>query len=213
MSVDQIVSEAARRACAEPIYAEPGRPEAQLVRALHERLSEDDRVGVPRMECRFVLSGWTRSPGGVDLSVGLADRASSLIIEAKVGKPEEAIWDIIKLADILALDPTVIAAYLIYDAAARTWTKTDEATTLFTERDRVISVWELIEGARADWAWLLKGGRGIRPVACVGAVRLARVASCPLQAHEGHELRVWRVWPDTSAKRQRFDKDGWPSND
>jgi hypothetical protein len=115
-STDVIVCTAAERAADDEIYSEPRRLEAQLVGALHRQLEHNRGVGTPRTECRFALPGWTRPPGGVDLSVSLARDTGSLVIEAKVGKPDEAIWDVIKLADILALDRTIIAAYLVYDA-------------------------------------------------------------------------------------------------
>jgi hypothetical protein len=211
MLADAIVWAAVERASGGVIYAEPKRPEAQLVRALYRELAADERVGTPRTECGFVLSGWTRPPGGVDLSAGFTD-GGSCVIEAKVGKPEEAIWDIIKLADILALDVTITAAYLIYDATSKTWAKTDRATSLFTEPEQLHTVRELIESSRPDWEWLLKGGRGIRPITCVAAIRIAHIGSRRLSAHEGHELRVLRVVPDVSSSLQRFDTEGWPTD-
>jgi hypothetical protein len=165
-------------------------------------------LDVPRMECRFPLRNWTRPPGGVDLSVRSRDGSISLLIEAKVEKPDEAIWDIIKLADICMLDRSVTDAYLAYAASTSVWTRADGRSPLLSGQERSWTVREMIKDANADWAWLLKAGRGIRPVASVGKVRLTGIGVYPLR-DAAQELRLIKVHPEGRTKQQ-FDDTGEP---
>jgi hypothetical protein len=206
---DEVVRRAVERACQGVVYELPSRREAQLVKALLRQLTTDERVASIRTECRFPLTEWTRPPGGVDISAELEPQGT-IVIETKVDKPEEAIWDVIKLADILTLDSHVTAAYLVYDATTKVWSKADLTSNLFGNAERALSAHQLIENAREDWAWLLKGGRGIRPVSCTGAVSLERICISALRAHEGHQLRALLVSADPAVPRQRFDDEGWP---
>jgi len=206
---DDIVLAATRRASVGPVYRDGKILESHLVDVLCQALREDERVGVPRRECRFALTGWTRPPGGVDLSASF--QGGSLLIEAKVGDTWEALWDVIKLVDILVLDPTVTAAYLAYDAPVKTWARTDTRTSLFAAPVQTRLVRDLIEESSADWSSLIATARGIRPEATVGGVRVARIGSFPLSEHAGHELRVLSVAPDTEAGEQVYNEDGWPT--
>jgi hypothetical protein len=205
---DEIALAAAKRACAQPIFHVEKRREAQLVAALCRALKGVRSLDVPRMECRFPLTNWTRPPGGVDLSVRSRDGSISLLIETKVGKPEEAIWDIIKLADIRVLDRSVTDTYLVYTASTKVWTRADNRSPLLSDRERLWTVREMIGHADADWAWLLKGGRGIRPMASVGKVRLTTIGAYPMK-DAGQELRLIKVRPEGRTKQQ-FDAKGAP---
>ena len=69
-------------------------------------------------EPRYALRGWTRRPGGMDLAFDWGPRRAPL--ECKVDKPDEALWDALKLADILC-EYDVEAAYLLYDATDVIW--------------------------------------------------------------------------------------------
>lgn len=213
MPADSILLAAAKRASANAIFEDGIKREARLVQALCEAMMKDRSLDVPRTECRFPLSNWTRAPGGVDLSVRARDGKTSLLVETKVGKPEEAIWDIIKLADICVLDKSVTDVYLAYAADKKAWAKADKRTALLAAVDRSWDVRGMIEhneGSESDWRWLLKGGKGIRPEISISRVRLTRVGTCAM-ADLDHELRLIKVRPVGRGK-QHFDDEGHPTS-
>ena len=187
-------------------YQPAGRPEAHLVAVVRDALRAQDGVNeVTEVEPRYPLAGWTRSPGGVDLAVD-DDAGRRALIECKVDKPDESLWDAIKLADVL-YDHRVDAAFLLYDAADAIWTAAPGAE-LFTSRATRWRVSELIGRWPRAWGDALYGGRGIRPHESVAELHVAPVAAVALAA--GRTACLVRVAPALSRERQQFDDDGWP---
>jgi hypothetical protein len=129
-------------------------------------------------------------------------------MEMKVGKPDESIWDAIKLADVQAYAPTVRAGYLISDAK---WNDGAEGSSLFVRLPtRTKSCRELIAESPAAWAGTMVGGNGIRPRTSVGAVELTWVWQAALARHPGRRLIAVRVRPDSAACRETYDAEGFP---
>jgi hypothetical protein len=94
-----------------------------------------------------------------------ADGSGRLLGEAKVDKPDEALWDALKLADISRIVPGIHGAYLIYAAKEQRWTPGIDGAALFlTGSTRAWGAREMIERWPRAWAGLLRGGRGIRPL-------------------------------------------------
>src|SRR4051812_41389511 len=183
-------------------YAPAARPEAHLVAVV--RASLRDSVTVVAGEPRYQLHGWTRRPGGVDLAF---DRgARRVLIECKVDKPDEALWDALKLADILCQHDAE-AAYLLYDASDAIWCNHPVAP-LFTGTARRWHFCDLIARWPKAWGDLLYGGRGIRPRESVAEVNVEPTASVALTT--GRTARLMRITPVPSDHHQQFDDDGWP---
>jgi hypothetical protein len=183
-------------------YSPAARPEAHLVAVVRDALG--DATAVVAGEPRYELPGWTRRPGGVDLAFDYAGRR--VLVECKVDKPDEALWDALKLADILR-EHDIAAAYLLYDATDVIWRKHPVAP-LFTEPKRRWTVRDLIARWPKAWGDLLYGGRGIRPresTAAFDGEPAATVALTPART-----ARLLRIKPAPSRQRQHFDHDGWP---
>jgi hypothetical protein len=207
-AVDNVITNAVHDAIAAPMDLSGRRPEAALVGAIaHADSLRRRRASVTR-EARYQkLSGWTRQPGGVDLALdGVA--AGRVLIEMKVGKPYEALWDALKLCDILnAEDRTT--AYLIYAGTARTWRQEVEGADLFLTGG-MWRVLDLIARWPRAWASLLEGGKGIRPRRGVGAITITPVSWIVMHDVAGHSVQIARVAPVVDAPRQEYDDDGWP---
>src|SRR5690242_14659956 len=115
-AVDDIVALAVHSAARRLEYRPGARPEGRLVTATRTALAADPRVRLIDGTPVYKLPHWTRPPGGVDIVFELADGTGRAGCEMKVGKPDESIWDAIKLADVQAYEPRVRAGYLISDA-------------------------------------------------------------------------------------------------
>lgn len=205
-TTDDLIVRAVTAAAASPVYVRQARPEAQLVHAIAIAMWH---AGVRDMEFEkvFPLLGWSRPPGGVDL-MGTSESGETFACEMKVGKPDESLWDAIKLADIQELDPQVRAGYLISDAL---WGQGADGTGLFDEpRARDVVCREAISAWPAAWDWALEGAKGIRPHTSVGAIHVAPLADIAMTAHPGRRLVAVRVTPVQGAPAQRYRGNGWP---
>jgi hypothetical protein len=206
-AVDNVITNALHDAIAQGIGVSDRRPEAALVGAIADALTARQDASVTR-EVRYRnLPGWTRPPGGVDLALdGVA--AGRVLIEMKVDKPEEALWDALKLGDILRVED-LAAAYLVYTGTERTWREGVEGAALFLS-GRTWSALDLIERWPRAWAGLLEGGRGIQPRRGVGAITIFPVCWIDAGDEPGHSVQIARVAPVMGASPQEYDNDGWP---
>jgi hypothetical protein len=184
------------------------RPEASLVSAIADADSLRKRRASVVHEVRYrKLSGWTRQPGGVDLALdGVA--AGRVFMEMKVGKPEEALWDALKLGDILSVEEHA-TAYLIYAGTAHAWCDEVAGADLFLTGGTWRAL-DLIARWPQAWADLLVGGRGIRPRRGVGAIEITPVNWINTRDALGYSVQVARVARVTEALPQEYDDDGWP---
>ncbi len=205
---DGIVSQSLEHAARELVYIPGERPETLLGAAMRRGFARDSRVRVVAGTPKFRLPNWTRPPGGVDLVVDLEDGTGRLGMELKVGKPDESLWDAIKLADVQLFEPQLRAGYLVSDAD---WTDDGEGSGLFLELPaRTRTCRDLISESPADWADTMIGGRGIRPCTSVGAIELTWIAEASLARHPGRRLVAVRVLPDRAAPRETYDAQGFP---
>jgi len=207
-AVDNVITNAVHDAVAASMDLSGRRPEAALVRAIADADSLRRRRASIAREARYQkLPGWTRQPGGVDLALdGVA--AGRVLIEMKVDKPQEALWDALKLCDILSVEDRA-TAYLIYAGTARTWREEVEGADLFLTG----GVWralDLINRWPSVWASLLEGGRGIRPRRGVGAIAITPVSWIGMHDTPEHSVQIARVAPVIDAPPQEYDNDGWP---
>ena len=207
-AVDNAIANAIEDAVAGGIGASGTRPEVALVGALADALSRRQDASVLR-EVRYRdLPGWTRPPGGVDLALdGLVP--GRVLIEMKVNKPDEALWDALKLADILATQRDLAAAYLVYAGTERTWREEVEGADLFL-RGGMWRARDLAGRWPRAWAGVLQGGRGVRPCRGVGAITLTPVGWVGVAGEPGHSVRAVRVAPVLDVAPQQYDDDGWP---
>ena len=207
-AVDNVITNAVHDAIATPMDLSGRRPEAALVSSIADADSLRMRRASVAREVRYKkLSGWTRQPGGVDLALdGVA--AGRVLIEMKVNKPHEALWDALKLCEILNAED-LTTAYLIYAGTARTWREEVEGADLFLTG----GIWralDLIARWPRAWASLLEGGRGIQPRRGVGAIAITPVSWIVTHDAQGHSVQIARVAPVVDASPQEYDDDGWP---
>jgi hypothetical protein len=207
-AVDNAIVSAVNDAIQTGIDLTGQRPEAALVAAIANADSLRRRRATAAREVRFPhLLGWTRQPGGIDLAVdGVA--AGRVLIEMKVGKPEEALWDMLKLGDILSVEDGAIG-YLIYAGTERAWREEVEGADLFLAGG-VWRAFDLIARWPRAWADLIVGGRGIRPREGVGAIEITPACWINMRDGPGYSVQVARVAPVVDAPPQEYDDDGWP---
>jgi hypothetical protein len=209
-SAGQIVDDAIAKAAKKAIYdgPKPAR-EANLVWAIATILSDAPEVRLLSHEYRCPLNAWTRDPGGIDLVAELADD-SLLLMEMKVDKPDESLWDGIKLADFAVSQadrrPT---CFLIYDGAQTVWSRS-AGSALFTEPEKKWGVQEMIERWPNAWVHLLIGGRGIRPESSIAAVDAIPLQGAAHSFEGARTLRALQIGPTPDAQSLQFDSDGWP---
>jgi hypothetical protein len=206
-AIDNVITNAVHDAIAMGLDISGHRPEAALVGAIADALATRQYASVAR-EVRYRnLPAWTRPPGGVDLALDMV-ATGRVLMEMKVDKPAEALWDALKLGDILSTND-LAAAYLIYAGTERTWHEAVEGADMFLNG----GMWrtrDLIERWPQAWAGLLEGGRGIRPRRGVGAITVTPVCWINMSDEAGHSVQVARVAPVTDAPAQEYDDDGWP---
>lgn len=205
---------AVRRATAEAarvdIHLVPGKkPERVLVEAFRAGLARTGLFTDSRLEQPCELLNWSSPPGGVDLVANI-DAGHRLDFELKVDKPDEAIWDAIKLADVASGRRSgVIGSYLVLWATTRSW-EVGEAASLF-DMPRTWGVKEMIETWPKAWDRLRRGGRGKVPrvtVAEIGVEPVAEAKACS-ELYDA-SIKVVRLWPSTM-ERLPFDSEGWPA--
>jgi hypothetical protein len=151
---------------------------------------------------------WSTPPGGIDL-VADVDSGRRLDFEMKVDKPDEVIWDAIKLADVNAsARPKVAGSYLVLWATTRSWV-VGEASALF-DMPRSWGVKEMIETWPRAWNKLRKGGRGKVPQMTVAEIAIEPVAEVKANSElYDASIKVVRLSP-VGADRLAFDPEGWP---
>ncbi|MEX2107434.1 MAG: hypothetical protein WD827_00945 [Solirubrobacterales bacterium] len=205
------MSDAVVAAAGTPIYEGPKlTSEANLVWAISEALRVDPDVRSLRTEYPCPLKAWTRNPGGIDLAVELSN-GSLALLEMKVDKPDEALWDALKLADFALSRPDLgPSCFLIYDGAQPIWARPAEGAALFTVAGRHWSVRELIERWPTAWLSLMIGGRGIRPQRSVADIRVDPLLGAGHDFKENRILYTLQVAPMSGAATLAFDSDGWP---
>ena len=204
---DQIVSSAAEQAARGVELAAPDHRETALVDAVENALS----LPTKREFGAGDLKGWQRTPGGFDLAIlkeQSGDSASALM-EMKIEKLDESLWDLLKLAGI-GLSSRTERTFLVYEAARSTFEGDADCASLFrAEGTETHSVRELIERWPRAWANLLKGGYGNHPLLAPGTVSLSLVGMFKIEGRPTHEIRILAVEAQGSADL-RFGADGWP---
>ena len=207
-AIDNLITNAVHDAIAAPMDLSRRRPESVLVGSIADADSlRRRRVPVTRAVRYKKLSGWTRQPGGVDLALNEM-AAGRVLIEMKVDKPHEALWDALKLCDILGAED-LTTAYLIYTGTERTWREEVDGADLFLTGGMWRTL-DLITRWPRSWASLLEGGKGIRPRRGVGAITITPVSWIVMNDAQGHSVQIARVAPVVDASPQEYDDDGWP---
>ena len=210
-NADGAVDHAAQAASRIDIHeVERKKPERALVEAFERGLAQEPRC------CGFVfeqptrLKNWTSPPGGIDLvaDIGIPQ---TLYFEMKVDKPDETIWDAIKLADLQAVGKChgIYGAYLVTWATEASWKRKD-GSPLF-DSTRNWGVEEMISEWPKAWNKLREGGNGKFPRHTVAEIGFEPVGEARRAVSSRYEasIKVARVWP-ASLKPQKFDSEGWP---
>lgn len=186
---------------------------------LHARLRDALRRGgiVKVLETEGRLrrqeTWWTRAPGGIDV---VATRESerqekALGIECKVGKPDELLWDAIKLAqrcDDNAWDVGLEAAALVVELEVL---REPRAISWLDLSVTEVDVVKAIAQWPAAWYGLMYGGRGIRPTSLPPTLSLGRGGAVRHPA--GQSALWWRLVTTVSVSdddRVAVDAHGWP---
>lgn len=181
-------------------------------RELHHRLKEALREHDPITEGRLAHHGcgWTRKPGGVDVVA----RGLSLGIEVKLDKPDELLWDAIKVGQ--RVDPDAGWDEALGIAAVVDQTTVDrlhspDAYMLWPAAPKTFDVRALLDERRRDWYWLMCGGRGVRPTNLPRYLRASETQVHPYQDNPATVLAVRAFWASSSAtERFELDEHGWP---
>lgn len=189
--------------------------------ALHQRLRDALRMArltkvldsEGRLQCQG--NGWTRAPGGIDVisirPTGDGERA--LGVECKVGKPDELLWDAIKLSqrcDDKPWNHGLEAAALVVEVRDAELDK-PRGVRWFDSAVAEVDTVEAIGRWPEAWYRLMCGGRGIRPTSLPRTLRLGPRGQAP-HAGGGSAL-CWRlVAADAIAHVDRVavDAHGWP---
>jgi hypothetical protein len=151
---------------------------------------------------------WTRRPGPIDLVWDL-DTSSCGAVELKIRKPDELIWDLIKVAEHTAGDERAFGFAAICVQIELSDFALEGGALVAGEQSRVQNPLAWIERWRQAWLKLMCGGRGIRPTSVPSALRLGAplLVGRPDAAH-------WRIVPVVAADhgvREPLDEWGWPS--
>jgi hypothetical protein len=206
---DGDVRRAAADAARVDIHKVPGKkPERALVEAFRDGLAAAGALTDLRFEQPCDLLNWSTPPGGIDL-VADAGGGRRLDFEMKVDKPDEVIWDAIKLADVNASARRKVAgSYLVLWATTRSWV-VGEASALF-DMPRTWGVREMIETWPRAWDRLRSGGRGKVPLVTVAEIAFEPVAEVTANSEfYDASIKVVRLSP-TGPGRLAFDQEGWP---
>lgn len=175
---------------------------------------EDLRFGIAKIlrqqgelvltEARLPVPGWTAKLGGFDLAVVTDD--SLVVAETKWadGNLRESMWDLIKLASVLAV-PRVDAAVAVYGAQVKQWQKPESFGRLF--EDRQIIVLKLLEALPKDWQRNLSGSKA-QPLTVPAAIHVKLLSTTEIEVlGREWEVRAVSVRPDGGT----FDLEaGWP---
>jgi hypothetical protein len=185
------------------------KPERALVAAFRDGLNSTWHIADLVLEQPCELTNWSTPPGGIDLVVNLDD-GRRLDFEMKVDKPDEVIWDAIKLADVNAGRRCngIAGSYLVLWATSRSWV-VGEASSLF-DMPRTWGVKEMIETWPKAWNGVRVGGRGKIPRTTVAEIGFEPIAEVKAVSElYDASIKVVRLWPSTTETLD-FDAEGWP---
>lgn len=146
---------------------------------------------------KISIPGWDRV-GHVDVAVRDKDDEDALLLaaELKWGKPDEAVWDVFKMA-LLATEAHVAATFLVGGLSKKQLENGFCADLLDTARHSTVELCarRYPTGARRYvWDWMLEGGWDHYPKAVPAEIATRLVARETIDA-AGAELRVVRVLP------------------
>jgi hypothetical protein len=187
---------------------------------LHRRLRDAlRRAGIVRvLETEGRLQDqemwWTRAPGGIDVVAtrGSGGQEYALGVECKISKPDELLWDAIKLGQRCGDNPWkhgLEAGALVVEVKSF-----DElrATSWFDRSVTEVDVVEVIAQWPGAWYGLMCGGRGIRPTSLPQTLTLG--AGGAVRHPSVRSALCWRLVATTSAvdddDRVVVDAHGWP---
>lgn len=179
-----------------------GRRMVDALHAMPQVQAADDDVAHRELAWR-----WTRPPGRFDLVWSVEGQRAAA--ELKIRKPDELMWDIVKLADHTGFKGAAFA-YAAICVQVEPGDLTRPNGPLLTgecagEQRPVdwISRWS------KDWHWLMRGGRGIRPRSLPGRVVLGE----PVVIGDHHAAH-WRIvsvaGTAPGGERNELDASGWP---
>lgn len=161
-------------------------------------------------------SQWTRSPGGIDVvSIRSAgDGARALGVECKVGKPDEVLWDAIKLGQRCDEEPWnrgLEAAALVVEFTDKELCER-RAVRWFDAAVTQVDTIEAIERWPEAWYGVLCGGRGIRPTSLPRTLKLG--SGGHVRHPGGGSALCWRLVRASPVgadiNRIGVDTHGWP---
>ena len=201
---------AVKAAARESYRAAPTRLEAQVVAAVERHIRTRRR----REHRDDLVEGWRRQPGGVDLAIVDLEGRARVLMEMKVEKLDESLWDVLKLAALHRYEH-VDAAFLVYEGRRAVFEGSGDCAALFQKRvhpEDGTATWateDLIRQWPRAWAGLLRGGYGNGPSEAPAEVVLELALTVPALNYPGREIRVIEVGPGGGALIH-FDDDGWP---
>jgi hypothetical protein len=176
---------------------------ADLIPALTDALDLLCRGDVA-VEQAIPVPGWQPSPGATDIALRHG-RPFRAVIEAKVYKLDWCLWDMVKVASLVA-HGSAEAGYLVVAAPTQRFATLQDMAELFQGTTTLDTV-DLF--TRYERAWIdLLGGGSARPMSLPGRLRTHLIASHKLTALPKWELRTLRVCPLRSKEVQFVG--GWP---
>lgn len=186
---------------------------------LQRRLRDGLRVACKTLDTEGRLqrqeSGWTRSPGGIDVvsTRAAADGWRALGVECKVRKPDELLWDAIKVGqrcDEKPWNDGLEAAALVAEFTDKDFGE-HRAVGWFDPAIGHVDSVDAIKRWPEAWCGLMCGGRGIRPTSLP---RVLRLGSGGWVRHPGGGSALcWRLVTANSVDdidRVAVDAHGWP---
>ena len=189
--------------------------ESLLHRGLRDALRRDGMVRVLETEGRLQRQeiGWTRAPGGIDVVAtrGSGHAEYALGVECKIGKPDELLWDAIKLAQRCDDSPWnhgLEAGALVVELKA---SHEPRGTPWFDLSVNEVDVMTAIAQWPEAWYGLMRGGRGIRPTSL--PLKLILGAGGTVRHPRGKSALCWRLVAGTGVSdnnRAAVDAHGWP---
>lgn len=181
-----------------------GRLIAQALRGLSPDLTADDDVA-HREELAWA---WTRPPGPFDLVWGTD--AGRGVAELKIRKPDELMWDLVKLADHAGHDGAAFAFAAICVQVEASDLHPGPGALVTGDRSGAQRPRDWAEEWPDAWRWLMCGGRGIRPTSLPRRVVLGE----PLvigNAADTHMRIVGIAGVAPDEPRDPLDPWGWPA--
>lgn len=179
-----------------------GRRMVDALRALPQVRQVDDDVAHGELAWR-----WTRPPGRFDLVWSVDGQRAAA--ELKIRKPDELIWDVVKLADQAGFDDAPFAYAAICVQVEPSDLTRPSGPLLTGECAGEQRPFDWISRWPKDWHWLMRGGRGIRPRSLPGRVVLGEPVV--IGDHGGTHWQIVSVaGTATGGERDALDAWGWP---